>query len=152
MSFPPFKIRPAHRSDHDALARLFLETRRATFHWRDPQVFQLADFAPQTEGEAIHVAESADGELLGFISVWLPDRFIHHLFVSPAHQNRGLGRALIASLHAWLPGPWQLKCTDKNTRALAFYESLGWREVGRGVSDDNHEGYSLLEYTPLPPV
>ena len=137
-------IRPATPEDHPALAELFLATRRETFYWIHSQT--LEDFAEQTAGEAIHVAEDEGGELLGFISVWVEDQFIHHLFISPQHQRRGVGRALLEDLAARLPGPFTLKCFTANTRALSFYHALGWRDAGCGEVAEG--SYLLLEWWP----
>lgn len=136
-------LRPALPSDQAALADLYLRSRRAAFTWRNPSDFQLDDFPRDTEGELIHLAESEDGTLVGFISLWEPDRFIHHLFVCPDHLRQGIGQVLLTDLHHRLPGPFRLKCLTANLPALAFYQSLGWIEIDRGTSDE--EDYLLLE-------
>jgi len=141
-------IRPALPSDQAALADLYLRSRRATFTWRYPADFQLDDFARDTEGELIHLAESEDGTILGFLSLWEPDRFIHHLFIAPDHLRQGIGQALLADLHQRLPGPFRLKCLTANLPALAFYRSVGWTEVDRETSSDGE--YLLLESPPFP--
>ena len=129
-------LRPALPSDQAALADLYLRSRRAAFKWRNPEDFQLDDFTRDTEGELIHLAESPDGTILGFISLWEPDRFIHHLFIAPDHLRQGIGQALLIDLHQRLPGPFRLKCLTANLPALAFYRNLGWAEIDRGISDD----------------
>ena len=91
----------------------------------------------------IFLGENEDGAILGFISVWEPDHFIHHLFVHPDHQRQGIGQLLLSSLYSWLALPYRLKCVAKNQVALAFYEKNGWVEVGRGVGEEGD--YLLLE-------
>ena len=140
---PVLRLRPALPSDQAALADLYLRSRRTTFTWRNPGDFQLEDFARDTEGELIHLAESEDGTILGFIAVWEPDRFIHHLFVSPDHLRHGIGQALLIDLHERIPGSFHLKCLTANLPALAFYQKLGWTEVDRGTTEDGD--YLLLE-------
>jgi len=105
--------------------------------------FFLSDFAEQTEGEVIHLAEDAEGRAVGFISGWVPDRFIHHLYVDPAYQGRGIGRLLIASLKEWLPFPYGLKCLVANRNAQEFYRTGGWREVWQG--QDEYGTYLFLQ-------
>jgi GNAT superfamily N-acetyltransferase len=141
----PMLIRPALPTDQAALADLYLRSRRAAFTWRDPEDFQLDDFTRDTEGEFIHLAESEDGLLLGFLSLWEPDRFIHHLFITPDHLRQGIGQALLADLHQRLPGPFRLKCLTANLPALAFYQKLGWSKIDRRTSVDGD--YLLLEST-----
>jgi len=136
-------LRPALPSDQADLALLYLRSRRAAFTWRHPEDFQLDDFDRDTEGELIHLAEAPDGTLLGFLSLWEPDNFIHHLFISPDHLRQGIGQALIADLHQRFPGPFRLKCLTANLAALAFYQKLGWTEIDRGATEDGD--YLLLE-------
>lgn len=136
-------IRPAQPSDAQALAQLFLQARRATFTWIDPAQFQLADFALQTQGETIWVATRTEELLVGFVAVWPPTHFVHHLFVAPGYQGQGIGARLLASLRLWLPLPYTLKCLTRNTRALAFYLKNGWQQVGSGGQDDG--AYYLLQ-------
>ena len=143
-------IRPAHPSDMEALAHLFLHARRATFTWEDPARFQLVDFAPQTRDETIWVAALAEGPLVGFIAAWPPTSFVHHLFVAPAYQGRGIGPRLLASLASWLPLPYTLKCLTRNTRAFSFYQQNGWREIGSG--GQGNEAYRLLQFGAATPA
>ena len=113
-------VRRATEADHAALAELFLTTRRHAFPWVPPGEFQLSDFTLQTEGEIIHLADDRQGRPLGFISVWQPTGFIHHLFVHPDCHRQGIGKRLLGSLHDWLPQTWRLKCQTANRAALAF--------------------------------
>lgn len=144
----PIKIRKAEPGDVRTLAQLFLDCRRATFDWEDPSKFQLQDFEKQTVGEVVFVAVGEKGRILGFISVWAEETppFIHHLFISPQHQNNGVGQLLIESLTSWLPLPYHLKCLVKNIKALSFYRKKGWKEVGRGLTEEGE--YLLLELSP----
>ena len=76
------------------LAQLFLKIRRQTFHWVEPVQFQLDDFTKQTEGERVWVAEHG-ANICGFISIWQPDNFVHHLYVASDWHGQGIGRALL---------------------------------------------------------
>lgn len=137
------RIRPASVSDHPALAELFLQVRREIFTWQDSASFRLDDFAIETEGEVIHLAENEEGRLLGFISVWEPENFVHHLFIAGNSRGTGIGKALLSELGSRDPGPFRLKCVEDNSNALAFYRRLGWTVIGRGESDDRP--YLLME-------
>ncbi|MDF7813997.1 GNAT family N-acetyltransferase [Hymenobacter sp. YC55] len=59
-------------------------------------------------------------------------------------SGQGIGSRLLASLRAWLPLPYTLKCWTRNTRALAFYAKHGWRELGSGGQGE--ETYQLLQF------
>src|SRR5258708_7585048 len=104
-------IRKAEPGDIPALEILFLITRQRTFHWENPDKFKLEDFKQSTAGETILVAEE-DAAIVGFISVWEQDDnpFIHHLFVAPDHQRKGIGKLLMQSLLTRATPPWRLKC------------------------------------------
>ena len=138
-------IRKALPSDAENLAAVFLDSRRRAFFWQDLARFQLEDFEKQTVGEVVFLAENKEGIVLGFISVWEHESppFIHHLFITPDHQRKGIGRLLIQSLFSWLPLPYRLKCMTKNKKALAFYRDIGWIEVDQGFGEG--EAYFLLE-------
>lgn len=142
------KIRKAETRDTPQLESLFLITRQHTFHWDSPDKFKLEDFKQSTAGETILVADD-DSTIVGFISVWEHDAipFIHHLFVAPNHQRKGIGKLLMQSLLTRLPPPYRLKCVTKNKDALAFYQKQGWIEIGQGVGEDGD--YLLLELRRL---
>ncbi|WP_080410222.1 GNAT family N-acetyltransferase [Burkholderia ubonensis] len=91
-------IRDAMAEDVPFLRELFLRSRCETFVWQPGDAFQLADFDAQTEGERLLVAEDDGARLAGFVSVWEPDHFIHHLYVDRSHHRRGIGRALLRAL------------------------------------------------------
>lgn len=139
-----FAIRKARALDNHQLEELFLTIRLHTFTWEPPSRFKKEDFEKSTEGEEIFVAEESK-KIIGFISAWTHDSpcFIHHLFVSPLHQGKGIGKALIKSLFSWLPFPFRLKCLKKNEKALKFYLKNHWIQIEEGMSKDGE--YVLLE-------
>ena len=141
------RIRAARKEDHPALAEIFLRARIDAFTWVPPSSHALEDFAEQTEGELIHLAENDDGEILGFISVWEAENFVHHLFVAPEHQRKGVGSALLDELSSRRSGPFTLKCVAANGGALAFYREQGWRGIGSGVTSEGR--YLSLEWQPI---
>ena len=136
-------IRRARGEDLPQLEQLFLRARRQTFCWENPDKFRLEDYQKQTAGEEVFVAEAS--AIIGFISVWAQDRppFIHHLFVSPDQQRRGVGTRLVHSLATWLLLPYRLKCLVQNLGARIFYKKMGWVEIAEGVSEEGN--YILLE-------
>ena len=137
-------IRSAEAKDSVALARIFVESRLRAFYWQNPARFRLEDFEKETAGERVFVAEDGSGNPLGFISVWEPERFIHHLFIAPDQQRRGIGKQLLESLPSWLPLPYWLKCNPRNEAARAFYRKNNWIETGRGTGEQGE--YLVLEF------
>ena len=67
-----------------------------------------------------------DTKPVGFISIWMADHFIHHLFIDPNHQGQRLGEALLEEGLKIIGRPARLKCVVRNARACKFYEKHGW--------------------------
>lgn len=84
-----------------------------------------------------------DRRLVGFISVWEPDDFIHHLHADPCFMRRGIGQALLSALPGWKTTRYRLKCVSANEAALAFYRAMGFTQIGEGRADG--QDYRLLE-------
>jgi ribosomal protein S18 acetylase RimI-like enzyme len=96
----------------------------------------LEGFISQVEGEESHVVEIG-GSVAGFISVWKPDQFVHHLYVLPQFQGHGVGQALLQKAEEMYGLPLSLKCATGNARAQRFYKSHGWVPMGEsGTGED----------------
>ena len=128
-----------HEPHHlPALRNLYLESRVDSFPWLDTEKFALEDFDRDTLGEQIWVVE-VSGTIAGFISIWEPEHFIHHLC---------LGTALIHQAQL-LYGELSLKCMVPNQKALEFYQAKGF-EI-RDQVEDADGGYYLMT-CPAPPL
>lgn len=136
---PAILVRPYRPADRARCAEIYVTARRVAFSWVPPEQFSPDDLVRDTVDEEIHVAEqrtvNGTAEVIGFVSVFLPGRFVHHLYVDPVRRRAGIGRLLIRHATGLRPGPWRLKCVEANTAALAFYRSEGWVEEGRGADD-----------------
>ena len=128
----------------DALRRLYREVRIQTFVWADTSTFTLDDFDSATRDESVRVAISA-GRPIGFVSWWLPDNFVHNLYVDPRVVRQGVGKALLNQCLAKLGRPATLKCLQKNTNAVAFYQKQGWQIKAEGQSAEG--AYYLMMLT-----
>jgi ribosomal protein S18 acetylase RimI-like enzyme len=82
-------------------------------------------------GDDLWIAESA-GRLAGMIAIWRPASFIHHLYVAPAWQRRGIGRDLLSLGLRACGGRAGLKCNEANRAAQAFYQAAGGHPAGWG--------------------
>lgn len=125
-----------------AVSELYLNARVSTFTWLDTSHYQLSDFNRDTEGERVLVA-IAGGEVVGFISIWEPDNFIHHLYIADGYQGQGIGKLLLEeakSLHSSL----SLKCMVENQNAVGFYQSNGFVCARR--DSDSLGDYYLMEF------
>jgi len=128
-------IRRFDERDRASLRDIYLTARVATFHWLDTGAFKPEDFDAATGGERVWVAER-DGTLLGFASVWMPDNFLHSLFVHPDSQGSGAGKALLSVCIAATGGRLSLKCLCRNENARDFYLSQGWQIRSREIGPD----------------
>jgi ribosomal protein S18 acetylase RimI-like enzyme len=127
-------IRRAELRDMKACAGLYVEIGRADFHWRPRRAFRADDFLGYAEHEELWVAEP-DGAVVGFLSYFAPDHFLHCLFVHREARGRGLGSALIAHVRAHYGAPHSLKVDVPNEEARRFYERLGYVETDSGAMD-----------------
>lgn len=133
-------IREATAYDTKALEELFLLTRKETFTTRPLQTFKLSDYGTSVEGEEVWLAED-NQVIVGFISLWLQDNFIHNLFVHPDWQKRGIGSALLKKAEERLSRPIELKIAMDNLNACRFYEKKGFECVA--THSDAPEPYLL---------
>lgn len=120
-------IREFHEADRPILRDIYLQSRTETFHWLDASGYTPEDFDRDTEGELILVAEQ-DGVVVGFVAAWVPNNFIHHLYIRPGQARKGWGRQLLDACVARLQKPIRLKCLEKNETGVAFYLAQGWVE------------------------
>jgi GNAT superfamily N-acetyltransferase len=128
--------------DRSALQKIYLESRKNTFHWMDDSLFSLNDFDGDTDGEYIWVA-TVDNHPVGFISAWESENFIHNLFVHPSTTGGGIGSALLKVCLNRIGRPASLKCLEENISAKNFYLSKGWKIVSYGDGPDGR--YQLMQ-------
>jgi GNAT superfamily N-acetyltransferase len=131
-------------ADLPHLRELFLNERRRTFTEQDISEFELDDFDKQTQGEYILTA-LVNNIPVGFISIWMPNNFIHHLYVDVKHQGQNLGTELLKAAILKTSFPITLKCLVHNIKAIEFYTKKGFIEKSRGNSSNGT--YILLELT-----
>lgn len=125
------------------MRQIYLESRRKSFHWANADEMTLNDFDRDTIEEYILLAEE-NSQILGFASLYLPDRFIHNLFVHPDFNGKGVGTQLVKNAIEKMGKPVRLKCVSENHKALMFYEKNGWKKV---VEEGNPgEEYWVLVY------
>jgi len=114
---------------------LYLISRNTTFLWNPAESHQALDFDVHTSGEKILVAVEGI-EILGFASIWEADSFLHNLFVHPAAQRRGIGRALLEGCTQYFFDTPTLKCLKANVNAMQFYKSQGWQILREELGPD----------------
>ena len=126
-------IRPYTPADAVACVGIFDRAWHAG-HPYAPRKIDVALLEAETRDETILVGESG-GSIAGFVSIYLPQSFVHHLYVDPALQGRGIGTELLESVVTLAGGSASLKCQTRNESALTFYRRLGWVEVTAGTGE-----------------
>ena len=118
-------IQNAQNEEYDELRKIFFNTRQENFNWVEYDSIKLEDFDSSIEGELIFTAK-INNDIVGFVSIWEEDKFIHNLFISSNFKNCGVGKALINQAVKAVGLPLTLKCVKANVNALNFYLSQGW--------------------------
>ncbi|MFO1039514.1 MAG: GNAT family N-acetyltransferase [Geminicoccaceae bacterium] len=127
-------VRHATPAELPACAELYARVDAASHPWNPPNPDAVDYFLSFAEREEIWLAE-IDGRLAGILSLFRPESFVHSLYVEPAFQGRGVGRALLDTVQATTPDPLSLKVEEPAAPARAFYAHLGFVELGDGVND-----------------
>jgi GNAT superfamily N-acetyltransferase len=126
-------MRLAAPGDLEACAEIYLTAAPIAFPWLPSDAIRREQFEAAVQEEELWVAETG-GTIAGFVSIYLPERFIHSLYVHPARHRQGIGQALLDLALRRCGGQAELKCQEGNRGARAFYARLGWRPVDWGWS------------------
>ena len=126
-------IRPYTPADAEACVGIFDRAWHAG-HPYAPRRIDLAVLAAETKDETILIGK-VSGSIACFVSIYLPQSFVHHLYVDPALQGRGFGTTLLERAVVLAGGSASLKCQTRNESALGFYRRLGWVEVTAGTGE-----------------
>ena len=124
-------LRRATVDDIDAMHRVRLAVRENRLS--DPGRITAADYRAALDALGRGWVVEAEGAIVAF-AVGCASGNIWALFVDPAHEGHGHGRALHAAMVDWL---WSLGLrrlwltTAPGSRAAGFYRRLGWQACGR---------------------
>lgn len=136
-----WQIRLAVASDMDCLAKIYLQSRIASGCFLPIEELKYEDFYKDIFDEEVYVYE-INQKVIGFISIYPPDLFIHLLFVHPDYFAQGIGKELLTFAKSKYGLPLTLKCLVKNRKAQHFYEHLGFvREEKVQTGLVNHDYY-----------
>ena len=126
-------IRNAVQEDYDALARIWLESWYSTGLKTlfDPGLEMLRARIPRevAEGWDLYAAEQ-ESQIVAMLAIHPRDFYLDQLWVAPAHQGRGIGRALLAFTRRKFPDEIWLRCVVQNANAWRWYEREGFRFEG----------------------
>ena len=102
----------------------------------DPRAFIPIEQDPEVEDlKRSRKFVACDGDsVIGFVAV--DEKYVSFLYVDPACYGGGIGRTLLhIADDAIGDGAWTI-VLDGNRRAIALYESEGYREVSRFVGEN----------------
>lgn len=153
----PIAVRDATAEDAEAIARVarasWAETYQGIFDasyiedfvthaYRPDALAAQADRAGRRDDEQFLVADRG-GEVIGFAHFGIGDRGpeLFRIYADPRHYGTGVGRALLAELHARLNGRVEAYVLDvhpDNERGRAFYDRNGFVIAGVGSTPDCH--------------
>jgi GNAT superfamily N-acetyltransferase len=124
-------LRLATLVDVDAMHRLRLSVQENVLS--DPRRVTAEHYVPMLEKHGRGWVYELDGKIVGFAVADHSRRNIWALFVDPAFEGHGIGRALHDAMVNWLfeqgREPLWLT-TEPDTRAERFYSTAGWRRQG----------------------
>lgn len=140
---PNFTLRPSRPEDGE----------RAVAIWR-AAVAASHDFLSEADRAAIDAEVAAflpsapmwlavDGADYPLAFMLVDGEMIEALFVDPAYQGQGVGRALIEQA-VLLGGGKRVDVNEGNPQALAFYRHLSFEVVGRSPFDAQGRALPLL--------
>ena len=123
-------IRKPTANDIPELERLFLLTRQSTFTTCPNNKFKIGDYEKSTAEDDTWIAEE-NGIIIGFVSIYSDDNFIHNLFIHPESQRKGVGRRLLQVAEKNLSSTMTMKIAMDNQKVCPFYKKYGWSEISR---------------------
>jgi GNAT superfamily N-acetyltransferase len=130
-------VRPARAED---VGRMTALCEQLGYPSSEEQVRRRLSGIEGDEDHAIYVAELADGQVVGWVHVYVlnlvvsdPQAHIGGLVVDETYRRCGAGRRLMQQVEAWAraKGCWAVTLRSNVVRedAHAFYESLGYRNT-----------------------
>lgn len=148
-------IRPATPADAAAIARLHVETHRATYAplidgpYRAPALAdRRAEWQARLAGPGLSFVAIEADRIVGIGHA--EGERIEPLHVAPSHHRRGIGRALLRHLLGGLSARGLssalFNVLATNARAIAFYEALGARRIGSETMTDAPAPYLDFVY------
>lgn len=141
---PLMKIETAHPSHFEHLVTVWESSVRATHHFL--QESDIAALRPlllnaYLPNLKVMIARDEAGVIHGFLGV--DENRIEMLFVDAASRGKGVGKLLLnyAITHF---GANEVDVNEQNPQGVAFYQHMGFVQVGRSERDGQGNAFPLL--------
>ncbi|MDT2830373.1 GNAT family N-acetyltransferase [Vagococcus carniphilus] len=125
------------------LCQLYNDTLEKAFIWQNEPRVDLGSFIKMIDVELVYIVYE-EKKLVGFLTLYEPDIFIHFLFIDTALQRGGVGSMLLEKIELDFPNKSiSLKCLLQNKEALNFYKKKGFSVI-ETKDELGLESYQLL--------
>ncbi|MEF3074946.1 GNAT family acetyltransferase [Methylobacter sp. Wu1] len=138
------QIRTFEAKDQDGVVKLWQEC-NLVVPWNDP--YKDIQRKLKVDPDLFIVGEIAGGIIATVMGGYEGHRgWINYLAVAPAHQRKGYGRQLVASVEALIKQKGcpkiNLQVRQTNTDVIKFYEAIGYKNdnvisLGKRLESDN---------------
>ncbi|MEE9380134.1 MAG: GNAT family N-acetyltransferase [Hyphomonadaceae bacterium] len=137
-----WSIRRYEREDLREVGEIF---RRgiAGFHWYNRTLLTTKHLRASLEEGTAWVATEPRAGVVGFITLYERESYIHYLFIAEDWKFCGIATGLLAIARARAGTPLELKVDAANTHGRAFYTHLGWQETGERGDNGSNEWLRL---------
>ena len=141
---PLMKIETAHPSHFERLVAIWESSVRATHHFL--QESDIATLRPlllnaYLPNLKVMIARDEAGVIHGFLGV--DENRIEMLFVDDASRGKGVGKLLLNYAIAHF-GANEVDVNEQNPQSVAFYQHMGFVQVGRSERDGQGNAFPLL--------
>jgi putative acetyltransferase len=145
-----WRFRPSSASDLDRLYDVWFESVVATHDFLEKS--DLNDISVQVRdhylpNSSLLVAVDNRDQVVGFMG--MNGHEVESLFLDPACHRRGLGRAFIEQALAQSTH-LEVGVNAQNSKAVAFYEAVGFAPFASSPTDDDGRPYPILRMRRLP--
>jgi len=130
--------------DRSRLVEVWEAAVRATHHFlgeEDIQFFKPLVRDVYLDAVRLVCLRAAGDSIVGFIGT--AEGKVEMLFVDPAHQGQGIGRALVRHVLDE-GGITAVDVNEQNPQAVGFYQHLGFAVEGRSERDGQGKPFPLL--------
>ncbi|UJX39606.1 GNAT family N-acetyltransferase [Desulfovibrio sp. JY] len=138
------KIKYADKKDYPELVEVWESSVRATHHFlKDADIAFLKPLLLEQYFDAVKLrcVKNEQGNILGFCGV--SEKKLEMLFVLPQNRGQGIGSFLCKHAIENMDIAY-VDVNEQNPQAIAFYEHIGFRRIGRSSVDGQGKPFPLL--------